>query len=299
MQGADYYQILKLGREASQSEIKLAYRKLARQYHPDVSKRSDAEEKFKEMGEAYEVLKDPKKRAAYDRLNRSWQGRQDDSQPSYQSEHHYSFDVARYNEQHAAELNSIFDDMFGSAQKKNQRYADAASRGNHSFDMEGKNIHAKVLIDLQDSLRGASRQFTLKMPVMTSRGAFANQEKTLTVKIPKGIIEGECIRVPKKGRPGMGAAAGDLSLEVGFNPHEHYIVKGKDLYINLPVSPQVLASGARIQIPVPTGRSRTVSMTIPAHSQAGSKICLNGYGIPSQYPGDFYVVLQVLQVSRN
>lgn len=292
MQGADYYQILKLEQEASQREIKLAYRKLARQYHPDVSMLSDAEEKFKQMGEAYEVLKNPKKREEYDRLNRSWQGRQEDSQPSYNSQNHYGFNEDRYNENHAAELNSVFDDLFGGAQKS-RRYADVGGSGEHRFDMDGKDTHVSVMIDLQDSLMGASRQFTLTIPVITPRGAFASQNKTLNVKIPKGITEGERIRVPKKGSPGMGAAAGDLLLEVAFNKHERYTVEGKNIYLNLPVTPQELALGARIQVHAPNSRSRKISVTIPKNSQQGSKICLKGYGIPSQYPGDFYVVLQV------
>ncbi|CAA6804207.1 MAG: Cytochrome C biogenesis protein [uncultured Thiotrichaceae bacterium] len=292
MQDADYYQILKLDREASQKEIKRAYRKLAREYHPDVSILSDAEEKFKEMGEAYEVLKNPKKREEYDRLNNSWQGRQEDSQPSYSSQNHYGFDEARYNEKHAAELNSAFDDLFGGAQKS-RRYAEVDGSGDHRFDTSGRDIHARVMIDLQDSLMGASRQFTLTIPVTTPQGALVNQRKTLTVKIPKGILEGECIRVPKKGCLGMGAAAGDLLLEVGFNMHECYTVEGKDIYVNFPVTAQALALGTRVQIHVPNSRSRKVSLIIPENSQQGSKICLKGYGIPSQYPGDFYVVLQV------
>ncbi len=285
MEYKDYYQILELEREASQSDIKRAYRKLARKYHPDVSKASDAEEKFKELGEAYEVLKDPEKREAYNQLGKDWKAGQDGFKPPSDWQNDFEFGDGSYTQGSAADYSSFFEDLFGGAHGTHQP---------QGFKTKGENIRARVMIDLEDSLNGATRSFTLQMPEVGSQGQVVNKQKTLNVKIPKGIKEGQSIRLAKQGSPGMGGApAGDLLLEVAFNEHKLYRVEGKDIYLNLPVTPWELALGAKIEVPTPTGK---VGMSIPENSQQGRKLRLKGRGLPgkeSKDAGNFYVVLQV------
>lgn len=219
MKGKDFYQILGLKIDATPKEIKHAYRVLARKYHPDVSKLRNAEAKFKAMGEAYEVLKDPKRRNEYNRQQQSHNHNKQrpnshsakskkTHKPSSTRRSRQAHNEARFNEKHAADLNSFFDDQFGTNKK---------TKGNNSFDIEGKDVHARVVIDLEHSLNGASQQFTVQIPVYTPQGELINKQKILNVKIPKGIKEGDIIRLSKQGSPGMGAAAGDFLLEVAFN----------------------------------------------------------------------------------
>lgn len=287
MEYQDYYRILGVERSASQADIKRAYRKLARKYHPDVSKESNAEEKFKEVGEAYEVLKDEAKREAYDRLGETGQagysGGQEGFQPPPDWQDHFDFSGDQSTgQQH--DYSSFFADLFGGGGSHN------TSDHFNSRPSKGDNIRAKVTIDLEDSMNGASRSFTLQMPEMDEQGRVSNQQRTLKVKIPKGIKAGQTIRLAHQGSAGIGdAPAGDLLLEVAFNEHRLYKIDGSDIYLNLPVTPWELALGAKIEIPTPTGK---VGITIPANSQQGRKLRLKGRGLPSKQAGDFYVILQ-------
>ena len=288
MEYKDYYEVLGVDRKAEQSEIKRSYRKLARKYHPDVSKAGDAEEKFKELGEAYEVLKDPEKRQAYDQLGDNWKAGQEGFKPPPDWQQDFDFGNGGYTQGNAQDYSSFFEDLFGGAQGGFH-----SARGSHSqnFNMKGENIRARVMIDLEDSINGATRSFTLRMPEADEQGRIYNKEKTLKVKIPKGIKEGQTIRLSSQGSPGMGEApAGDLLLEVAFNKNKLYKVEGKDIYLNLPVTPWEAALGSKIEVPTPTGK---IGMTIPQNSQQGRKLRLKGRGLPGKDPGDFYVVLQV------
>ncbi len=296
MEYKDYYQILELEREASQSEIKRAYRKLARKYHPDVSKATDAEEKFKELGEAYEVLKDPEKREAYNQLGEDWKAGQDGFKPPPDWQNDFDFGDGSYTQGNATDYSSFFEDLFGGAQQGGFHSADG-TRNTRGFNRKGENIRARVMIDLEDSLNGATQSFTLQIPEVGAHGQVVNKQKTLNVKIPKGIKEGQSIRLAKQGSPGVGGAeSGDLLLEVAFNKHKLYKVEGKDIYLNLPVTPWEMALGAKIEVPIPistTSPTGKVSMTIPENSQQGRKLRLKGRGLPGKEAGDFYVVLQV------
>lgn len=289
MEYKDYYQILGVEREASKSDIKRAYRTLARKYHPDVSKESDAENKFKEVGEAYEVLKDQKKRDAYDQLGNSGQGGQngqDDFQPPPDWQDNFDFGGGGGStSSNTHDYSSFFSDLFGRSS-----HAEAGGHGSHNA--QGNDIRAKVSIDLEDSIQGATRSFSFQMPESDAQGNVSNQLRTLKVKIPKGIKAGQTIRLANQGSAGSGnAAAGDLLLEIVFNEHSLYKIDGSDLYLNLPVTPWELALGASINIPTPTGSK--VSISIPANSQQGRKLRLKGRGLPSKEVGNFYVILQV------
>jgi len=292
MEYKDYYKILGVEKGASQDEIKRSYRKLARKYHPDVSKEADAEVKFKEVGEAYEVLKDPEKREAYDQLGANWKAGQSGFQPPPDWEQNFDFGGGGYTQGNTHDYSSFFEDLFGGTQAGQQYYQAGSSAGQGGYQSRGENVRAKVMIDIEDSLNGTSKNITLQSPEINEQGQVVNKQRTLRVTIPKGVKEGQTIRLGKQGNPGIGGGErGDLLLEVAFNPHKLYSVDGKDLYLNVPVAPWEATLGAKIDVPTPDGKK--VGMKIPPDSQQGRKLRLKGKGLPGKNPGDFYVVLQV------
>ncbi|SDH35454.1 DnaJ C-terminal domain-containing protein [Paraburkholderia phenazinium] len=286
MKYKDYYAVLGLERSASQDEIKRAYRKLARKHHPDLNKQADAEERFKEVGEAYEVLKDPEKRAAYDRLGSEWQSGQE-FQPPPNWDEGFEFRGAGEDAAGEANLNDFFEAMFGRGHGHgmHQRQGPAAA-------MAGQDHHAKILIDLEDAYRGAQRAISLQMPVVDEQGHLTLQTRTLDVSLPKGIRAGQHLRLAGQGAPGMGGGpAGDLYLEIAFREHPRFRVDGRDVSLDLPVAPWEAALGAQVTVPTPDG---SVEMTVPRNSQGGRRLRLKGKGIPGTPPGDLYVVLNIV-----
>jgi curved DNA-binding protein len=281
MQYKDYYQTLGVDRGATQDEIKRAYRKLARQYHPDISKEPDAEQRFKEVGEAYEVLKDPEKRAAYDQIGKGFQaGQEFRPPPDWDAGFEFS---GGFPGGEGEAFSDFFETLFGRGRR--------ARRGGGGFRMRGGDHHAKVLIDLEDAYEGATRSITLGTPEVTGDGHVRTREHTLNVRVPKGVHQGQHIRLEGQGGPGLGGGPpGDLFLEVAFRPHPFYHVDGRDVYLDLPVAPWEAALGAKVTVPTPSGR---VELTIPAGSRQGSKLRLKGRGIPGRAPGDLYAVLQI------
>jgi curved DNA-binding protein len=278
----DYYAVLGVERDATQDEIKRAYRKLARKYHPDVSKEADAEQKFKDLGEANEVLKDPEKRAAYDQLGSNWNAQQGfQPPPDWGTGFEFHGAPPGGGDQH--DFSDFFESLFGQA-----RGPGSGSRG---FHMQGEDHHAKILIDLEDSFKGASRSISLQMPEVNPDGHVVTRNRTLKVRIPKGIRQGQQIRLAGQGATGMGSGkAGDLYLEIEFKSHRHYRVEGADVYLELPLAPWEAALGASVKVPTPSG---AIDLKIPPNSQAGKKLRLKGRGIPAKSPGDLYVVLQI------
>ncbi len=284
MEFKDYYKIMGVSRDATQDEIKRAYRKLARKYHPDVSKEPDAEEKFKQLGEAYEVLKDPEKRAAYDRLGANWKAGQE-FHPPPDWDAGFEFHGGGFTGAESADFSDFFESLFGGG----FRQAGGARGGFHA---RGQDTHAKVLIDLEDAYHGAVRQITLQSPRLDPGGHVVTRQRTLKVNIPKGVREGQRIRLAGQGSPGVGQGpAGDLYLEIAFKPHSLYRVEGKDVYLELPVTPWEAALGGRVKVPTPGG---VLDLKIPAGSNTGRKMRLKGKGIPAREPGDFYVELKVM-----
>ena len=291
MEYKDYYKILGIKKDASKQDIKRAYRTLARKYHPDVSKESDAEIKFKEIGEAYDVLKDPEKREAYDQLGSNWKAGQEGFQPPPGWEQNFDFGNRGYSQGNANDYSSIFEDLFGGRRSQQGRQYDAGQGA--GFQAKGDNVRAKIMIDLEDSLAGAERSITLATPEINAQGQVVNTQRTLNVKIPKGIKEGQSIRLNKQGNPGFGGGeAGDLLIEVSFNPHRLYSIQDKNISLNVPVAPWEATLGASIKVPTPDGKK--VDMKIPPDSQQGRKLRLKGKGLPAKNPGDFYVILQVV-----
>ena len=281
----DYYKIMGVERDATQDEIKRAYRKLARKYHPDVSKQADAEARFKEVGEAYEVLKDPEKRAAYDQLGANWKAGQD-FRPPPDWDAGFEFSGGGYTRADSSAYSDFFESLFG------RGFGSATHAGaQRGFRARGEDHHAKVLIDLEDAYLGAARTITLRSPELDAGGHVITREHTLNVKIPKGIRQGQKIRLSGQGAPGFGGGeTGDLYLEIEFKPHKLYRVEGRDIYLHLPVAPWEAALGATIKTPTPAG---PVDLKIPAGTASGRKLRLKGRGIPGKPPGDIYVVPQI------
>lgn len=294
MKFRDYYEVMGVARDATQDVIKRAYRKLARKYHPDVSKESDAEERFKEVGEAYEVLKDTEKRAAYDQLGANWKAGQDfRPPPNWNEGFEFRGSGAQGGPDRAhtdggfdgAQFSDFFENLFA------QQQARGRSAHRKNSNSRGEDRHARIAIDVHDSFTGAKRPITLHAPEVTPDGHVVTKDVTLNISIPKGIRSGQKIRLAGQGGPGMGnAKAGDLFLEVEFSPDKRYRTDGADVYFTLPVTPWEAALGATITVPIPSG---DISLKIPPNSAQGNKLRLKGKGLPGQSPGDLYVLLEV------
>jgi curved DNA-binding protein len=287
----DYYQILGVPKQASQDEIKRSYRKLARKYHPDVSKEPDAEERFKELGEAYEVLKDPEKRAAYDQLGADWKAGQEGFKPPPNWNDNFEFTGGGYTTDagQSADFSDFFESLFG-RRPSNQEYAAGANR--RTQPLRGEDSHAKIHIELADAYQGVTRSISLRTNQLDENHRPQLVERTLNIKIPKGIRKGQSIRLPNQGNPGFnGGEAGDLYLEIEFNPHPLYSLEGRDVSLKLPIAPWEAALGTKVKVPTPAGE---VEMKIPANSSSGKRLRLKGRGLPSQEPGDFYVTLEIV-----
>ena len=277
MENKDYYATLGVERTATQEEVKQAYRKLARKYHPDVTKEADGEARFKEVAEAYEALGDPEQRAAYDDVGQRYRSGPEFSPPPGWSR---GFDT-----QGGGGHSEFFESMFGRNGKGGRGPRAAAHR-------PGDDHHGKVQIELRDAYRGGRHTVSLRVPHPDGSGRMAMQERQLDVNIPKGIRQGQRLRLAGQGGPGLGrGSAGDLYLEVEFVAHEHFRVEGRDVHVDLPVAPWEAALGASVTVPTPDG---SVEVAVPSGSSAGCKLRLKGQGLPGTPPGDLYAVLAIV-----
>lgn len=285
MQFKDYYKILGVERDASKDDIKRAYRRLARKYHPDVSKESDAEVRFKEMKEAYEVLKDPEKRSAYDQFGSNWKAGQDfQPPPNWQREYSFGGGAEPFGD--AGQFSDFFETLFGQSRGGGFSFRTGGGRA------KGEDINAAISIPIEDAFRGASRTITLEVPELDANGVTSRRRKSLNVKIPAGITAGKRIRLEKQGGPGFGgSAAGDLYLAIDFEPHPFYRADGRDIHLELPVTPWEAALGRKVKVPTLGG---AVDLQIPAGSSSGKTLRLKGRGLPGKPPGDQYVELKVV-----
>lgn len=295
MEYKDYYKILGVERTATQDEIKRAYRKMARTYHPDVNKEEGAEAKFKDAGEAYEVLKDPEKRAAYDQLGADWQqGQQFRPPPNWDAG--FEFSGGGYTQADASQFSDFFEELFGGMRvaRGGAGFGGPGAGGftRREFHAAGQDHHAKIEIDLRDAYTGAKRAITLRVPEVDPQGHVIVKDRTLNVTIPKGIREGQHIRLAGQGAPGLGKGpAGDLYLEVRFAPDPIYRVEGKDVSLDVPVAPWEAALGASMKVPTPEG---PVMLKVPPGSTKGRTMRLKGRGLPGSPPGDLHAVLKVV-----
>ena len=282
MEFKDYYATLGVERSATQDDIKHAYRKLARKYHPDVSKEPNAEERFKEVGEAYKVLGDPEKRAAYDDVGQRFRGGQEfHPPPGWDSG--FEFSGRDFGPGEAEQFSEFFQSLFG--------HLGRGARGRTQGGRHGEDHHARVVIDLVDAYRGAQRTISLRVPALDAQEHIVLQERQLDVTIPKGIREGQHLRLAGQGGAAEGGApAGDLYLEIAFRPHPYFRVDGADIYLDLPLAPWEAALGATVPIPTPDGQVR---LTVPTGSASGRRLRLRGKGLPGNPPGNMYAVLRI------
>jgi curved DNA-binding protein len=288
MKFKDYYEILGCKKDAGQDDIKRAYRRLARKFHPDVNRDPSAEERFKEIGEAYEVLHDPEKRKAYDRFGSNWKAGQDfEPPPGWDTG--FDFGGSRQSSAGTSDFSDFFETLFGG----HTFQTDAGPHfGQRTFTAKGQDIRAKIVINLEDSAAGSSRTITLNRTVPEPGGRIVTRPTSLQVTLPKGIIEGQQIRLEGQGSPGHQGPNGDLFLEILFAPHPLFTVRKRDILLTLPVSPWEAALGATIKVPTLGG---LVDLKIPPNSQNGRRLRLKGRGLSSKsQSGDQYITLTVM-----
>jgi curved DNA-binding protein len=264
-----------VARDASADDIKRAYRKLARKYHPDVSKEKDAEERFKELGEAYEVLRDPEKRAAYDALGTRKPGEEFRPPPDWQFDRGFEGDDGIHS--------AFFEQLFGGLGGRGH----GASFRTRGFDTEGQ-----IEITLEEAFGGTERRLQLQRVALDAQGRGQPTTQQITVRVPPGAVDGQRIRVPSQGQPGIGSApAGDLFLEVKLLSHGWFRTEGRDILLDLPVTPWEAALGETVRVPTLGGR---VDLKIPKGSQTDRQLRLRGRGLPGNPPGDQLVVLKIM-----
>jgi curved DNA-binding protein len=278
----DYYEVMGVARDASADDIKRAYRKLARKYHPDVSKEKDAEERFKEIGEAYEVLRDPEKRAAYDALGSRRPGEEFRPPPDW------NFDFQA--EPSAGGMHSdFFEQLFG--------FGGRGAAGRGGFRGRGLDTTAQVEITVEEAYSGTTRTVALQRVERGPDNRPQVKPQQLAIKIPAGVTEGSQIRVAAQGEPGIGGGTpGDLFLEVRLLPHRWFRVEGRDVWLDLPVTPWEAALGDSVRVPTLGGK---VDLKIPKGSQTDRQLRLKGRGLPGNPPGDQFVVLKIVTPSAD
>ncbi|MBU0946835.1 MAG: DnaJ domain-containing protein [Proteobacteria bacterium] len=289
MEFKDYYAILGIEHNATQDEVKRAYRKLARKYHPDINKAADAEQRFKEIGEAYEVLQDIEKRAAYDKFGTNWQAGEE-FKPPPDWDTGFEFQGGGYTQADASQFSDFFESLFGGRSEFSHR---ESFEEHPSFYGRGQDLHAKIIISLEDSFHGSKQTLTLQRPSVDAHGHVFTSPHTLQVTIPKGVTEGQRIRLEGQGGSGRGKGAnGDLYLEITLALHPYFTVDKRDLMLTLPITPWEAALGATVQVPTLGG---TVELKIPPNAQTGKKMRLKGRGLCSaKVSGDQYVTLAIM-----
>lgn len=290
MEFKDYYKILEVPRDASQDDIRKAYRKLARKYHPDVSKEADAEARMRDINEANDVLRDAEKRAAYDQLAANVSGA-NGAAPGPGWERGFEFSGGEGQGPSEAEFQDFLNGLFKQAAHQRQAQQRQSAPG-QTYAVRGDDHHAEIEVSLEDSFSGATRDLGLRSVQLDAQGRPHVVNRTLSVKIPVGIRAGQMIRLAGQGMPGEGGGpAGDLFLTVRFAPHSRYQVDGKDLTMKLPVTPWEAALGGKVHAPTMEG---VVEVGIAAGSHSGSKMRLRGKGLPGDPAGDLYLVLEVV-----
>jgi curved DNA-binding protein len=290
----DYYQTLGVAKTASEDDIKKAYRKLVRKYHPDVSKEADAQSKTQDINEAYGVLGDAEKRAAYDELGRGHQyraGQEFRPPPDWGRGFGGAGGPGGPGPGGAGGFggadSDFFSDLFANFGGGGRRRQQAPQRGEDS--------HASISIDLTDSYQGATRTISLMVAERDAQDRIVTRERNLSVNIPKGVTAGQQLRLSGQGQPGA-AGPGDLYLEIQFRPNARYRLDGRDVYQTVPVAPWELALGGEIEVATPSGK---VNVTVPAASQSGRKLRLRGRGLPAKEAGDLYLLLEVVLPPAN
>lgn len=284
----DYYKILGVAPEAEAAEIKAAYRKLARKYHPDVSEHAEAEQRFKEVAEAWQVLKDSDKRAEYDQL-KAWHQQQGQKASGFQPPPGWQH--ARAEDGYGSSgFSDFFEQIFGA------RSAGSGSGGfqRPHFNLRGSDIEMELPVFLEELLSGESRNVAYRVPRFDDAGrVVGDTEKSLKVRLPQGVSDGETIRLKGQGAAGIGQGpAGDLYLRIRLVPHPLFDVEGNHLLLTVPLAPWEAALGTKVTVPTLSGE---IQLTIPVNSQSGRKLRIKGKGLPGRTGlGDLFAVLKVV-----
>lgn len=292
MEFIDYYKTMGLDDTATSDEIKRAYRTLARKYHPDVSKETDSEARFKELGEAYAVLKDEQRRREYDELKRHRSSPEGGFNPppgwQYQGDMNPDdFQYSTQGGQGSAEFSDFFEQIFGSRYR--HEHAEHSEQRSH---IRGQDVHTRLPISLYDAFHGASVEVAISLPVVQAQGNVGIENKTLKVKIPVGVVSGQKIRLRGQGGPSVGdAQPGDLYIEISIKEDEVYHLDGRNVTVDLPVTPWEAALGAVVEVPTLDG---PVNLTVPKNAKQGQRLRLKGRGLPGKPPGDQYAVVIVV-----
>lgn len=294
----DYYQILGVGRNASQDEIKKAYRKLARKYHPDVNKSAEAETRFKELNEANEVLADPEKRKRYDDLGANWRSGQDFTPPPGFQQRHYEFRQgpggAEFEFGDLGGFSDFFETLFGGGFGRGGRGPSFEMEEESPWTRKGQDFEANITVTLDDIYRRAQKSITLQTPELGAGGRVQYKTKSYNIKIPAGATEGTRIRLHGQGGPGSrGASAGHLYLRINVAPHPFFKLHEYDLDTELALTPWEAALGGKIVVPTLDGNA---TLTIPPGTQGGQRFRLRGKGLPDrsgQNRGELFVTIRI------
>jgi len=290
MEFKDYYEILGIEPEADAKAVKTAYRRLARKYHPDVSTEREAEKHFKEVAEAYEVLSDDTKRAEYDQLRRSGGGRSFEPPPGWQSRSDGSSQFAG-----EGDFSEFFESIFGAGRFRQGRGGQFYS--DDFTSSRGRDIEVELALFLEDTISGESRTIEYNLPHYSESGRLDDIRKTLKVKIPAGVGDGERIRLKGQGAPGFGnGPAGDLYLKIRLVPHPLFDVVGQDINITVPLAPWEAALGARITVPTLSGK---ITLSIAPDSQSGQRLRVKGHGLKTRTGrGDLFAILKIVMPQK-
>lgn len=291
----DYYGIFGIARNATADEIKKAYRKLARKYHPDINKEKTAEDNFKKVTEAYEVLRDPEKRKLYDQLGHEWKNGQDFRQPPEWNYQHFDTGSDNGEPNFNKGFSDFFETLFGAKTGKQGR-PDSFATG--SWNLRGQDHEAKIEISLEEAYLGVSKGITLQSFEIAAKGRVTPVTRNYQIKIPKGITDGTRIRMTGKGGPGVNSGLpGDLYLKVNFMPHPRFKAVGHALNMDVPVTPWEAALGATVTVRLLDGE---IHLKIPAGIQSGKKMRIKGKGMPKGKNGygDLYASIIIVMPSK-
>ncbi|QHE86253.1 DnaJ C-terminal domain-containing protein [Hydrogenophaga sp. BPS33] len=295
MEFKDYYKVLGSAHDASAEDIKKAYRKLARKYHPDVSKVPDAAERMSELNEAYAVLSDIEKRAAYDAIGQGRQaGESFTPPPGWDEGFEFSGSGSTMG---SGDRSAFFEELFGRMGRQ-ARQPPRGEQGADHFRARGEDHHASILLDIEEAWQGVRRVISLRSPTIDAEGHLRLVERTLEVTIPPGVKAGQLIRLAGQGSAGFGGGApGDLLLEVRLRPHARFQVDGADLIVALPLAPWEAALGAVVPVSLPDGR--VLKVRVPAGTKNGQVITVRGRGLPAKQPGDLDLHVGVILPSAH